>query len=294
MAGFRVLWASEFIPAAQVVYELNHPNSHLDKRDIRDVAPEDILETTGKERGEIDVLDGSPPCSDFSTAGSRESGWGKVKEYSDTKQRVDDLFFEYARILDGLQPKVFVAENVDGLVKGKAKGYFKHILRELKGCGYNVSARVLDAQFLGVPQRRKRLIFVGVRNDLQAEPTHPKPFPYTYSTKEACPNIEWVKHGGKPNNWKRATSPHPTLTQMKVSPTGYLSGGQYVSESHPSKHVRELSLNEMRRIQGFPKDFELKGTPDQRWERLARTVPPIMMREIAATIRDEILTNQHE
>jgi DNA (cytosine-5)-methyltransferase 1 len=125
MAGFRVLWASEFIPAAQKVYKMNHSKSALDTRDIRDVDAEEILDTVDREPGKIDILDGSPPCSDFSAAGKGSEGWGEVKDYSDTRQRVDDLFFEYARILNGLKPKVFVAENVRGLVRGKSKGYFK-------------------------------------------------------------------------------------------------------------------------------------------------------------------------
>lgn len=162
MAGFKVLWANEFIPAAQEVYRLNHPSTILDTRDIRQVQPQDILDAIGMKPGELDLFDGSPPCASFSTAGKREAGWGKVKAYSDTKQRTDDLFFEYARLLRGIQPKVFVAENVSGLVKGTAKGYFKLILEELKGCGYNVKAKVLDAQWLGVPQMRQRLIFVEI------------------------------------------------------------------------------------------------------------------------------------
>lgn len=193
MAGFKVLWASEFIPAAQEVYKLNHPNSILDTRDIRKVRPEEILEAIGLKAGELDLMDGSPPCASFSTAGKREKGWGQVKQYSDTKQRTDDLFFEYTRILRGLQPKVFVAENVSGLVKGTAKGYFKLILQELKDCGYNVKAKLLDAQWLGVPQMRQRVIFMGVRNDLGLEPVYPKPLPYRYSVREALPWI--IKQG---------------------------------------------------------------------------------------------------
>jgi DNA (cytosine-5)-methyltransferase 1 len=152
MAGFKVLWASEFIPAAQEVYQLNHPGTILDTRDIRNVQPQDILDAIGLGVGDIDLMDGSPPCASFSTAGKREKSWGEVKKYSDTKQRVDDLFFEYVRLLDGLQPKVFIAENVSGLVKGKAKGYFKLILQAMKDCGYQVKAKLLDAQWLGVPQ----------------------------------------------------------------------------------------------------------------------------------------------
>ena len=193
MAGFRVLWANEFIPAAQDTYRANHHGTILDTRDIRTVQPADILEAIGMQAGELDLFDGSPPCASFSTAGKREAGWGKVKAYSDTKQRTDDLFFEYTRLVKGVQPKVFVAENVSGLVKGTAKGYFLEILAALKECGYTVSAKLLDAQWLGVPQMRQRVIFVGVRNDLVAKygvkPVHPKPLLYRYSVRDALP---WI------------------------------------------------------------------------------------------------------
>jgi len=196
MAGFRPLWASEFIPEAAATYRANHPETPLSTSDIRAVDPGDILKRLGLVRGAIDVLEGSPPCASFSTAGKREADWGKVTAYSDTKQRVDDLFFEYARLVDGLQPKVFVAENVSGLVKGTAKGYFIEILRALKACGYVVQAKLLDAQWLGVPQARQRIIFVGVRNDLVERygvvPAFPKPLPYRYSVRDALPWIAEV------------------------------------------------------------------------------------------------------
>ena len=83
MAGFRVLWASEFIPAAQDTYRANHPATILDTRDIRNVQASDILDAIGMKPGELDLFDGSPPCASFSTAGKREAGWGKVKAYSD-------------------------------------------------------------------------------------------------------------------------------------------------------------------------------------------------------------------
>ena len=93
---------------------------------------------------------------------------------------MDDLFFEYTRLLKGIRPKVFVAENVKGLTIGTAKGYFKLILRALKECGYRVKAAVLNAQHLGVPQSRERLIFIGVRKDLNQDPVYPKPVSYTH------------------------------------------------------------------------------------------------------------------
>ena len=114
-----------------------------------------ILKAIGLKAGEIDAMEGSPPCASFSTAGKREKHWGKAKKYSDTVQRTDDLFFEYVRLIDGLKPRAFVAENVSGLVKGVAKGWFLEILAKLKACGYRVECRLLDAQWLGVPQARQ-------------------------------------------------------------------------------------------------------------------------------------------
>ncbi|CAG0978075.1 partial Modification methylase HaeIII, partial [Gammaproteobacteria bacterium] len=209
MAGYRVLWASEFIPAAAEVYRANHPTTPLDTRDIRKVQPAEILAATGLKVGEVDVVEGSPPCASFSTAGKREKHWGKAKPYSDTVQRVDDLFFEYIRLLDGLKPKVFVAENVSGLVKGVAKGYFLEILARLKACGYRVGVKVLDAQWLGVPQARARTIFIGVREDLGKDPVFPKPLPYRYSLREALP---WVVRGKYGPAWKASDAPSPTVS----------------------------------------------------------------------------------
>jgi DNA (cytosine-5)-methyltransferase 1 len=213
MAGCRVLWANEFIPAARATYQANHPETPLDPRDIRQVRPEDILDATGLKPGDLDLFDGSPPCASFSTAGKREAGWGKVKDYSDTRQRTDDLFFEYARLVKGVRPKVFVAENVSGLVKGKAKGYFLEILAALKACGYRVKAKLLDAQWLGVPQMRQRIIFVGVRDDFGLEPAFPRPLPYRYSVREAIP---WIVRQGDSGGFgggalRDAAIPSPTV-----------------------------------------------------------------------------------
>lgn len=312
MAGYRVVWANEFIPAAQETYRLNHPTSILDTRDIRTVRPEEILEATGLVRGELDLFDGSPPCASFSAAGKREAGWGKVRKYSDKAQRTDDLFFEYARILEGLQPKVFVAENVSGLIKGTAKGYFLEILARLKACGYVVKAKLLDAQWLGVPQMRQRLIFIGVRSDLGLEPVFPKPHPVRYVLADAL-KIVWSddveaywlpkkmrilwehtpqgrgfdtayqKLYGKPSMFA-----HKRLSMdMAVN-----TAKQGATDLYHPIEPRSLNISELKAACAFPQDYRLAGGFKQRWERLARAVPPVMMSHIAATIRDEILCKQ--
>lgn len=191
MAGYRVVWANEFVPAAQDSYRANMASgSILDPRDIRKVQAQDILDATGLKAGELDLFDGSPPCQAFSTAGKREKGWGKERHYEHgASQKNEELFFEYIRLLGGLKPRAFVAENVSGLVKGTAKGFFLEILAGLKAQGYRVTCRVLDAQWLGVPQSRQRAIFVGVRDDLDRDPVHPSPLGYRYSVRDALPEL---------------------------------------------------------------------------------------------------------
>jgi len=200
MAGFKVVWANEFVPMAQESYKANAaPDCVLDGRDIKHIQPHDILAATGLKVGELDLFDGSPPCQAFSTAGKREKGWGKEKTYEHgATQKNETLFDEYIRLLRGLQPKVFVAENVSGLVKGTAKGMFLQILAAMKASGYRVTCRVLDAQWLGVPQQRQRTIFIGVREDLNREPAHPLPLPYRYSVRDALP---WITTIGSSNGF---------------------------------------------------------------------------------------------
>ncbi len=288
MAGYRVLWANEFIPAAQDSYKANHPNSILDRRDIREISAQDILTATGLKIGEIDIFDGSPPCAAFSTAGKREAGWGKVKQYSDTKQRVDDLFFEHARLIKGTQPKVFVAENVSGLIKGTAKGYFLEILKTLKDCGYNVKCKVLDAQWLGVPQMRQRTIFIGVRNDLKLEPVHPKPLHYQYTVRDACPNISFIVYGKGFGEVEVVRATEVVFQCFGTSPSsgnGRAGKVQRLGESE----FTNLAISDVKKACAFPDDFILTGSYAQQWERLGRAVPPVMMSHIAKTIQLEIL-----
>jgi DNA (cytosine-5)-methyltransferase 1 len=343
MAGFKVLWANEFIDAARETYRANmEPHTILDGRDIREVKPQDVLDAIKMKPGELDLFDGSPPCASFSTAGKRESGWGKVKKYSDKAQRTDDLFFEYVRLIQHVQPKVFVAENVSGLIKGTAKGYFLEILAALKSCGYRVTCRVLDAQWLGVPQARQRTIFVGVREDLGIDPAHPKPLSYRYSVREALP---WIVARGDNGGFgegamRSAVVPSPTIGAGPSTGNGRFSPAVVEAETDISRYAigaewermgkpgtqsdkyfqlqrpalespcptvtlgagalscagvvhptekRRFSIAELKRICAFPDDYILTGTYAQQWERCGRSVPPVMMSHIAATIRDEIL-----
>lgn len=283
MAGFKVVWANEFVPAAQASYKANAAEDCvLDCRDIKHVQPDDILSATGLMVGELDLFDGSPPCQAFSTAGKRERGWGEKKLYEHGAAQCNEtLFDEYIRLLRGLKPRTFVAENVSGLVKGTAKGYFLEILASLKASGYRVSCKLLDAQWLGVPQSRQRTIFVGVREDLGLDPVHPKPLAYRYSVREAIPGLlssRFDPHGQfSPRTYTEG--PHGAIT---------LGNQRHITATF-SDTQRKFTIAELKRICAFPDDFVLLGSYAQQWERCGNSVPPVMMRHIAETIRDRIL-----
>ena len=222
LAGYEVVWSNDCDPHAREAYTANL-GKPIDGRLLNDVTAADILAETGLKEGELDVFEGSPPCTKFSTAGRRQKGWNRKEIHAGTVQaNTEDLFFEWLRLARGLRPKVFVAENVAGLVKGVAKGYFKLILKEMKSLGYQVTAKLLDAQWLGVPQRRNRIIFIGVRDDLKRSPAFPKPLHRQWTVRQAIsdllnnPDGDFVQFqkpfkGAKRSPWTSANLPSPTI-----------------------------------------------------------------------------------
>lgn len=125
-----------------------------------------------------------------------------------------------------LQPRAFVAENVKGLVIGQAKGYAKEILRRLRACGYRVACRLLDAQWLGTPQTRERAIFVGFHEDLGIEPVHPKPFPWRFTLRDACPWLvaQTVGNDAFRPRFGGVDVPHPTILAQGPRTSGFVAG----------------------------------------------------------------------
>ena len=163
-AGYDVLLAVEMDNHAVATYKANFPNTKIFHGDIHNLSVEKALELTGLEVGELDLFDGSPPCQGFSVSGKRE--------FCDPKNQ---LYNEYIRLLKGLQPKTFVMENVKGLVTGNMKLIFKDILTQLKNCGYDVQVKLMNAMYYNCATNRQRVIFIGVRKDLNIPASHPKP-----------------------------------------------------------------------------------------------------------------------
>lgn len=158
-AGFKVLGNVEIDPSINEMYKKNnHPkyNYNMDLRDFNK------LENLPEELYHLDILDGSPPCSTFSTAGEREKNWGKKKAFREgqKKQVLDDLFFTFLDTVEKLKPKIVVAENVVGLITGNARGYVNQIIKRFKELGYDVQIFRLNAAQMDVPQTRERIFFI--------------------------------------------------------------------------------------------------------------------------------------
>jgi DNA (cytosine-5)-methyltransferase 1 len=314
LAGMKVLLANEFIPAAANTYQANFPDTVVLRDDIRKITGQMILEKINMKVGELDVMDGSPPCQSFSTAGKRAEKWGKIVKYSDTMQRTDDLFFEYARVLGEIQPKVFVAENVYGFAIGEAHIIFKDVLDLLKSKGYDVSCKLLNAKYFNVSQNRPRLIWIGIRKDFNIKPTHPNHQTAPKPIKDVLQNIKNEEWELQASRFKETSSVYKYLVQMKPGESGsdYNEKGSFFgllrldwnkpantilqsdakhiscSAIHPDEH-RRLTITELKRVHTYPDDFILTGDYKQQWERIGRSVPPNMMKAIAEHVRYRIL-----
>jgi DNA (cytosine-5)-methyltransferase 1 len=165
LAGFDVIGCNEIDPRMMKAYIENHQPKYSflesittfkNKQDIPD------------ELYDLDILDGSPPCSSFSMAGLREEAWGQEKRFREgqAEQILDTLFFDFIDLAKELNPKVVVAENVKGLLLGEAKAYVLKIYKAFEEANYYVQHWLLDASKMGVPQKRERVFFVALRKDL--------------------------------------------------------------------------------------------------------------------------------
>ena len=168
LAGGDCLFMSELQQVAVDDYLANFPETpHHSCADIRDVTGKQIMEMTGLKVGELDILDGSPPCPPFSMSGTKQKGWGQEKTAYGTKQKnIEDLTWEQIRIAKEMQPKVIICENVKGLTMEYAREHLQRMVNDFEECGYTTVYKVLKGQFHGVPQKRERVFIVSVRNDV--------------------------------------------------------------------------------------------------------------------------------
>jgi len=323
LAGGEILAINEFVESAQECYNKNYPNTYIFKEDIRSLNGDTILNKINLKKYELDILDGSPPCASFSVASiKKELLWGKEKKYSTNKiQKTDDLFFEFIRVLNDIQPKVFVCENVKGLTHEKQKNEYlgenynyifgkPTILSEMGKCGYNINYKVLNAKNYKVPQSRERLFIIGVRKDINKFFSFPKQFKEIISLKEAFENLTLTPEDlsdTKINSQLqidlyRKTKPGESFEihfdkrkrfsdyRLDFNKPSYTLVNKHQSYFHPSEE-RYLTIKEAMRICSFPDDYYLGKVRNQKFERLSRSVPPKLMEILANSIYEQILKN---
>lgn len=295
LAGYHHLGGVELDPNIAKIYTKNHHPEYLYCEDIRDFNAREELPA---ELYDLDILDGSPPCSTFSTAGSREAAWGKEKQFAEGQkmQRLDDLVFVYCDTIIKLRPKVFILENVSGLIKGNAKSYMARIMAKMKDAGYEAQVFLLDSQYMGVPQTRKRVFVIGRRTDLGWPPLKldfsqkPIPFGRIIDRSDSAQNLEemqakywpYRKKGDRDfaDIYSRERGKYTGFTQAiissdKVCPT--LTTGSMVLWDYP----RRMNEREYALASSFPLDYDFQGKASF---LCGMSVPPVMTANIAYAI----------
>jgi len=300
MAGYRELLAVDWDKVAVETFRLNFPGVPIWQGDIHKLSGNEAMHLAGVDPGELDVLDGSPPCQGFSTAGKRKFG--------DERNR---LFEEYVRLLQTFRPKAFVMENVSGMVKGKMRLMFAEAMQELKSSKYDVSCRLLNAKWFGVPQSRERLIWIGIRNDLKLIPSHPKAKFREIDAAIAIMEVE-IASCGQPRvllaDRMRKVKPGSNLARSEKTNAHFsyvrlpLCGASMTLQKsisfggitiwHPTEE-RNLSIAELKRISSFSDDYLMPEDYRDAVAMMGNSVPPLFMRAIALHVR-RLLANQIE
>ena len=255
----------------------------------------------------LDILDGSPPCSTFSMAGSREKSWGKDKHFREgqAKQVLSDLFFDYLNLVERLKPRVAIAENVKGMILGNAKGYTKLVMQRLKDIGYRPQLFLINAADCGVPQRRERVFFCAVRDDIKAKPLELKPQHRWISAGEACEDLQELTPAEKRETkatdndlkWWNKTECGSDYGVAAMESTGKQTGfsikklsGREPSNTLPAsdvirhwKECRKLTFREFKRLGSFPDDYHAKTDKIGKY-MIGMSVPPRMTETVARAV----------
>ena len=310
LAGFKTIWANEWDREIWQTYELNHPDTYLDRRDIREISSSNIPDCIG--------IVGGPPCQSWSEA-------GKQKGIKDDRGR---LFLEYVRILHDKQPLFFLAENVSGMLHKKHSSALYNIIVAFTEAGYKVSFKLLDAVNFGVPQNRKRVIFVGFRQDLEQTFNFkiPSQQPITLKdaiwdlresalaareknqTNDACliPNHEYATGGfssmymsrNRVRSWHepsftiqasgRHAPIHPQANKMIN-----VGKDKFIFDPDSPSPYHRLSVRECARIQTFPDNFiYYYQNLNAGYKMVGNAVPVNLSRALANAIKEQLFSSQ--
>ncbi|CAA0254026.1 DNA (cytosine-5-)-methyltransferase [Tenacibaculum maritimum] len=320
LAGGDVIGMNEIDPKMGESYIENHNPKYAYIEPIQELKNRKDLP---KELFELDILDGSPPCSSFSISGNREDDWGKEKKFREgqVKQVLDTLFFDFIELASILKPKITIAENVTGLLKGNAKSYAKKILIAYDKAGYQVKEFVLNSSRMGVPQKRERVFFIAIRKDLAPKlPQNPSTLfndfplldlvffedliPFSEIKEDGLNDFNWTDHDQYVWNHREYGDKRYADTLIRIENRDSNFNAKYIYPNRPVSTIassdgskmtlfdepRRMNTIELIRAQSFPSDYDFKtDTPSAIKYLLGMSVPPVMMAQIASRIYEQWL-----
>lgn len=311
-AGFETLGLVEIDKDAADTLKQNRPNWRVLNEDIAKISCLDLPEFFGLQKGELDLLSGGAPCQSFSYAGKRLG----LEDARGT------LFYHYAKFLEQLQPKMFLFENVRGLLSHDHGRTYQTITDIFKSTGYTIDKRVLNAWNFGVAQKRERLITIGIRNDLVGKIHFGFPEPHAYKPVLRdilldCPEsigapysdykrkiFEMVPPGGY---WRDIPE---EVAKPYMKSCWYMGGGRTgilrrLSLDEPSLTVltspsqkqtdrchplepRPFTIRENARCQSFPDDWEFCGGVGAQYKQVGNAVPVNLAYDIGIKIKEAL------
>ncbi|WP_312702448.1 DNA cytosine methyltransferase [Sedimentibacter sp.] len=313
-AGFDIIFSTDIDDYCEKVHKLNRPNVPFLKADIRDI---DNLTLDNFINKDVDILIGGPPCQGFSTIGKRVSSDPKKRSEKDPR---NTLFREYIRILKYLQPKIFLMENVQGILTREKGKIFSEIQKTFKETGYEFNFTILNAADYGVPQIRNRVFFYGNKIGIKLNPPAPKygsnglkPYKTVNDAISDIAGLENMinnhvplKHGTK--NLKRYSMipEGGRLPENELPPELYRKNfGNTFKRLHRDKPSltmvpghnafpihpwldRSLTVREAARIQTFDDDYVFVGPRDKQCMQVGNAVPPLLAQIWAEYIKEEL------
>ena len=304
LAGCEVVAAHDIDPEMEWHYRHNLQPKHFFLCPVRDLLTADLP----PELHELDILDGSPPCSTFSLSGSRADAYGKEKHFREGQatQVLSELFFDYLDLVAHLKPRVAIAENVKGMIVGSAKGYAKLVVERFKAIGYRVQVFLVNAADCGVPQRRERVFFVAVRDDLDVPPLVLNPKSTWVTVGEACADLQVLTPAEQedtapaPNDLKcwpftrkgesymkllvKTEGRNACFNQFRLNDRALANtlGSNEGLYTHWNE-CRTLTFREWKRLGSFPDDYVAK-TPKIGKYMVGMSVPPKMAAYVAGEV----------
>jgi len=309
-AGCTIVAANDIDPEMAHHYKRNLSPPLYYLCPIRDLLTKDLPDHLFS----LDILDGSPPCSTFSMAGSREKSWGKDKHFREgqAKQVLSDLFFDYLDLVERLKPRVAIAENVKGMIIGNAKGYTKLVMARFREIGYRVQLFLVNAADCGVPQRRERVFFCAVREDVSDKELVLNPKERWISAGEATADVQELTaaenaetaQSKRDVKWWHKTKQgdsYAAVIKREENRTSCFNtirlNGSQPSSTLPAKsdqimhwsECRKLTFREWKRIGSFPDDYHAKTDKIGQY-MIGMSVPPKMTEVVARAVVEQWLS----